>query len=134
MVKFHHNFPPFPSLGFEDMAPILSFALNDDENFLSSMGLLKRESSNSYAKGTYHPWLFPLPMVLNGKSLEINARCGRRSLNEWNRTTNPFPSLCVIMENETPEKCMKGVGIADMGLALTWDADDLTFNSDPATK
>lgn len=60
------------------MALILNFILNDDQIFLSSMGLLKTENNNSYAMGTYGPWFFLLSMVLHGKSLEINAlpRCG----------------------------------------------------------
>lgn len=47
---------------------------------------------------------------------------------------NPFPNLCLVMENETPVRAVhNGTGIADVGLPLTWDAKDLIFNSDFAT-
>lgn len=63
-----------------------------------------------------------------GKSLEILINAQDVSFKKCNCPINPFPNLCLVMENETPVRVVhNGTGIADMGLALTWDAKDLKF-------
>lgn len=62
-----------------------------------------------------------------GKSLEILINA--QDVSFKNVTVNQsIPNLCLVMENETPVRVVhNGTGIADMGLALTWDAKDLKF-------
>lgn len=62
-----------------------------------------------------------------GKSLEILINA--QDVSFKNVTVQSIHSnLCLVMENETPVRVVhNGTGIADMGLALTWDAKDLKF-------